>query len=71
MDGSKLLRLRRQLLACDSPQAVLAMPNGKFQLIQHDSLRLRKLLVDPRWSSRIKGVFQPNVDPAILQEEVG
>lgn len=68
--GSSIDRLHRQLAARTAPQAVIRLFNGRFALIPADSCRLVSLQRSPRWSSRLCGVFLPDVSMPVLREEL-
>lgn len=72
LEDRHIERLWRQIRAKRVPQTVVRKPsNHHFLLIDVDSLRVEALLASPAWAKRIVGTFSPDVDFAVLCEEVG
>jgi len=70
VDDRKLARLHRRLMASESAQAVVRLPNEKFALMPTNSPRLVSILDSALWSARVVGVFAPSVDYSVLCAEV-
>lgn len=72
LEDRHIERLWRQICAKRVPQTVVReKSHHHFLLIDVDSLRVEALLASPAWAKRIVGTFSPDVDFAVLCEEVG
>jgi len=70
IDPRRLDRLYRRLHARECDQAVVQLPSGKFDLVPSTSPRLDAMMSSPSWSSRVLGVFSPEIDFSVLCEEL-
>lgn len=72
LEDRNVERLWRQIRAKRVPQTVVReKSHHRFILIDSDSPRVEALLASPSWAKRIVGTFSPDVDFAVLCEEVG
>ena len=72
LEDRHIERLWRQIRAKQVPQTVVRKAsNHRFLLIDADSPRVEALLASPQWASCVVGTFSPDVDFAVLCEELG
>ena len=70
MDDRRLARLHRRLRARECMQAVIRLPNDKFDLMPASSPRFLAMLGSELWAAQVVGVFSPDIDYSVLCEEV-
>ena len=70
MRDLKLARLHRRIASRECAQAVIRLPNEKFELMPASSPRFLSLFSSDLWASRVVGVFSPDVAFSVLCAEV-
>lgn len=68
--SNAIRRLHRQIVASGVPQVVVKDFKGRFVTFPSISPRLASMQRSSLWSSRILGVFTPEVEMETLMQEV-